>query len=321
MCTCETRNLTGPVCGEPSGIMWSRLKVVHRCRLRQSGVLMSHDSPMDNRGRAREARGIMRAVIHAHVFQIVTLILVGALVPAGATLRADTSAREALARIRPVVERSVVMVKVEAFPQVRVRGVIQPPRQFDLEGPATVIGSGVIASSLSIFDPVKSLPQREGVEFSTTVYSKIEVMLEDGSSFAGRAAGTAEAEDLIFFAPESTDDAARLPALAMVADPQVEVFGEYLDVTRAPAAFGRCAIARVSMVSGWEPSGAFVFVTSQSAGSPVVDATGAMLGLGVRVGAHGGMPATSVLLPAARVLEAARACGVLAESGGAAAAP
>ncbi len=39
-------------------------------------------------------------------------------------------------RIGPVVSRSVVMVKVAAYPQARLKGVIQPPRHSALRLPA-----------------------------------------------------------------------------------------------------------------------------------------------------------------------------------------
>ncbi|MBE2212460.1 MAG: hypothetical protein IAE82_01210 [Opitutaceae bacterium] len=240
---------------------------------------------------------------------LLAAVLAASLSVAAITARAD--ARAAFAQVRPVVERSVVMVKVAAFPQVRVRGVIQPPRQFDLEGPATVIAPGVIVSSLSIFDPVKSLPPREGVEFSTTMYSKVEILVDGATWIEGRSTATVEGDDLIFFATAKEADAARLPALAIAAEPTPEVFADYLDVTRAPAAFERCAIARVSTITGHVPTGTFIFVTAQSAGSPVVDTNGAMLGLGVRVSGQANMPATSALMPAARVLASAREKGVL----------
>jgi len=271
---------------------------------------MGGEYPLDFGEATRKTRGAMHQTHGVVPIRILTVGLVAGLLSLAGLARGEEPAHAAFARIRPAVERSVVMVKLAAFPQVRVRGVIQPPRQFDLEGPATVVAPGVIASSLTIFDPVKTLPPREGVEFSATVYTRVQILVEGGAWIEASVSATSEPDDLIFFAPAEAAASAGLPALASIADPTVTVFSEYMDVTRAPAAFEHCAIARLSAITGRAPSGAYLFVTSQSAGSPVVDANGAMLGLGVRVGGSGGMPPTSVLLPAARVLAVAREKGL-----------
>lgn len=283
---------------------------------------MLPDNPMDFAGRCRIVIRIMASLTLAARFRLRRaavlarqILLSG--VAFGATCLAQESTpassgaatRHAFAEILPTVERSVVMVKVAAFPQVRVKGVIQPPRQFDLEGPATVVAPGVVVSSLAIFDPVKGFPPREGVEFSTTVYSKVEILVAGAEPIEGTMAAMSDGDDLIFFAPAKPADAVRLVPLPALADPKVEVFAEYLDVTRAPAGFAHSAVARVSTITGAMPSGEFIFVTTQSTGSPVVDAQGRLLGLGVRVSSPG-MPATSAVMPAARVLAIAREKGL-----------
>jgi hypothetical protein len=279
---------------------------------------MPRDYPIDFAGCRQINRSPMVSAHRAsHIRNVAaTGLALLASLAAGATsalAAGSVESRQAFAQIRPVVERSVVMVKVAAFPQVRVKGVIQPPRQFDLEGPATVVAPGIIASSLAIFDPVKGFPPREGVEFSTTVFSKVEILVDGAEWIEGRMAAMSDGDDLIFFAPAKPEDASRLSALPSLADPRVEVFAEYLDVTRAPAAFGHTAVSRVSAITGYMPSGDFIFVTTQSTGSPLVDAQGAWLGLGVRVSSPG-MPATSAVMPAARVLAIAKSKGVLAEA-------
>lgn len=276
---------------------------------------MPRDYPIDLAGRGRIDRSPMVPFpcasparnIAAAGFAILASLAAGTALLAAAE---TGQPRQAFAQIRPVVERSVVMVKVAAFPQVRVKGVIQPPRQFDLEGPATVVAPGVIASSLAIFDPVKGFPPRDGVEFGTTVFSKVEILVDGAEWVEGRLAAMSEGDDLVFFAPAKPADGARLSALPLITDPKLAVFDEYLDVTRAPASFGRCAVARVSAITGYMPSGDFIFVTTQSTGSPLVDARGALLGLGVRV-APPGLPATTAVMPAARVLAIAKDKGVL----------
>jgi hypothetical protein len=203
------------------------------------------------------------------------------------------------------------MVKVAAYPQARLKGVIQPPRLFELEGPATVVAAGgVVVSSVTIFDPIKGYPPRDGLEFGATVYSKVEILVDGKEWIEGRVAATSEPDDLIFFMPASAADGARLPALPARVDAPVAVFDEYFDITRAPAAFERCAIARVSTVAGIVSSGRYIFVSSLSVGSPVVDTEGRMVGLGVRV-ASAGLPATAVLLTAPRVLEVVKEKGLL----------
>jgi hypothetical protein len=241
-----------------------------------------------------------------------------ALAAGSSPLRALTDGEAAAGRA--IVKRyadSIISVNLVIVLNVTVDNRTMPPQEIRAEVNGTVVSpSGLTVTSLSAIDPradtlarVRSAPggAARNVQMAETEFKEVKLRLPDGTEIAARVVLKDADTDLAFIAPDPAAAAGRIfPSVDLQNAAAAEVLQTYFDVLRAPRDLQRVPLVLASTIQGIvERPRRLYLVTSEAPGSPLFDATGAVLGLCVRH-LNGGRATEVVILPASQVAEIAR---------------
>jgi S1-C subfamily serine protease len=253
-------------------------------------------------------------------FLLPSLALVLAL--GAAPLRALTN-EEAIAG-RAVVKRyadSIISVNLVITLNITVGDRTMPPQEVRREVNGTVVSpSGLTVTALSLIDPRSATLDRlranpaaakSNIQMSDTQFKEVKLRLPDGTEIAARVVLKDADTDLAFIAPDPAAAAGRIfPSVDLQNAAEAQVLDTYFDVLRASRDLQRVPLVTATTVTGIvERPRRFFLVTAESAGTPIFDRAGAVLGLCVQH-MNAGRPTGFVVLPSSQVAEIAKQAAV-----------
>lgn len=220
-----------------------------------------------------------------------------------------TAGREVMKRYAD----AVVGIELVVTLRVKMGDREAPPREQRIDVNGTVISaSGLTVTTLGAVDPQATLeamragggsggPQIVGSEFK-----EVKLRLADGKEVPARFVLKDADLDLAFMAPETSDPARQFPHVKLEEATDGVVLGSHYYVARAAKALQRVPMVRHTEIMGIvEKPRRLYLLTDTSAGTPVFDARGKLLGLTVQHFANGARTG-NVVLPAADVADMAK---------------
>jgi hypothetical protein len=240
---------------------------------------------------------------------VATVIAALALVPATVHAVSDAEAAAGRAMVKRYAD---TVVSVELVVTIKAGGAGgSQSRELKREVNGTVISpTGLTVTSLGGIDPRAGAMSggRGGGDAPDAEFKEVKLRLADNSEIAARVVLKDGDMDLAFIAPESEAAAGgRQFAYVKLDEPaEAVVLGTYYEVTRLPKSLQRLAVVQLSNVVGIvEKPRRLIYTTEQTMGSPLFDAQGRILGLGLRYYASGNVVAP-IIVPAADVADMAK---------------
>lgn len=242
-----------------------------------------------------------------------TLLLCVALLLGGPSFAAPE--REAAAG-REVMKRfadAIVGIELVVTLRMKMGDREMPPREqrFDVNG-TMISPSGLTVTTLGAVDLQATLEAmrgggaRGGPEIVGSEFKEVKLRMADGKEVAARFVLKDADLDLAFMAPETTNAARQYPHVKLEDATEGAVLGSYFYVARAPKALQRVPMVRHTEVTGIvEKPRRLYLLTETSAGTPVFDTKGKVVGLTVQHFANGARTG-NVVLPAADVADMAK---------------
>ena len=219
---------------------------------------------------------------------------------------------------RALVKRyadAIVGVELVVTMRVKFGDREQPPQERRIEINGTVISaSGLTVTTLAAVDPQVQfdamrasaqgggrMPELVGADFK-----EVKLRLADGKEVPARFVLKDADLDLAFMAPEASAEARTYPFVDLAQSAEGAVLGEYFYVSRASKNLQRVPTIRRTEVTGIvEKPRRFYLMTDQSAGTPVFEPQGRVLGISLQPFANG-RPTGLVLLPAGDIGDMAK---------------
>jgi hypothetical protein len=218
---------------------------------------------------------------------------------AGVTPEEAAAGRALVARYADAVIGVELVVTLKGT--INGRPVPAQERQVDVNG--TVINAaGLTVLSLGSIDPSAAITN-PNAQLEEPEFKEVKLRTADGTEYPARIVLKDEDLDLAFVAPETPAEGS-LPAFAHVdldAPAQGVILGNYFEVSRASKKVERAPAVRVvNVIAILSKPRQLLLATEYSPGSPVFDADGKILGVGVR---HivDGRSVGSVILPAVEI--------------------
>jgi len=201
---------------------------------------------------------------------------------------------------------SVVEVELVAKLEITLNDKVQPAREFKRAANATVITkSGLTVLSLRSIDPRNSAPHMPNLKIGEPEYKEVKLRLADNTEIPAKLVLMDEDLDLAFVAPEPAVPERTFAHVDLEHPANAELLGTYYDLARAGKHLQRTpAIRVVNSIGLVDKPRQLVLLSEYSAGCPVFDAKGKLLGISVRHVAEG-RDTGMILLPAASIAEIA----------------
>ncbi len=239
-----------------------------------------------------------------HCLVTAAALAVGLLSPRLAAIPAAeaTAGRELVQRYSDVV----VEIELVVVLQVTIGEKVQPPRELKREVNGTVIApNGLTVISLRSIDPSGAVPRSGNIKVGKPEYKEVKLRLADNTEVPAELVLMDEDLDLAFVKPVPAEPDRKFACVDLAATAPTELLGTYFDLARASKHLQRTPAIRIVEAIGLvEKPRELVLLSAYSAGCPVFDAQGRLLGISVRHIAEG-RETGMILLPAASVAEIA----------------
>jgi len=257
-------------------------------------------------------------------YKLTSVLAAGALLAASpGAIRADEVSEKGR-EIFKKHQRAVVTVQIVQKTTYASQGRTAPPNEARQELTGTVVDpSGLTVLALSACDPTemyqRMMPERYANYKIETELSDIKILLHDGTELPSEIVLRDKDLDLAFIRPKAKP-AAPLDAVDISKSGAAQILDQVISLNRLNKATGRAHAASVERICGvvQKPRTFYIpdsTMTATALGSPVFTLDGSFLGLDVMrtvTSSDGGMNnfrpegATSIILPAADILKAAR---------------
>lgn len=188
------------------------------------------------------------------------------------------------------------------------------PQEQRIDVPGTVISeSGLTVTTLAAVDPQATFEAmrsggggRRGFDIVGSEFKEVKLRLADGREVPARFVLKDADLDLAFMAPETNDPAVKFPHVKLEDAIDGVVLGSFYSVARAPKTLQRVPLVRHMEIMGIvEKPRRFYLLPDATAGTPILNAQGKLLGVTVQHFANG-QRTGNVVLPAADVADMAK---------------